>query len=163
MRIHKTLTMLTPPVLLLVSGKLMRGTRRLWVRKALEGQKRLHLACGSNVLDGWANIDLNSNGTVIGWDLTGRLPVHSGTIELIYCEHFIEHVTLEQAAVLLADCHRALRPGGVLRLSTPRLTKLVDEYLFGRISEWYDVGWSPATPCQMLNEGLRRWGHQFVY
>jgi hypothetical protein len=26
-----------------------------------------------------------------------------------------------------------------------------------------DVGWRPATPCQMVNEGLRLWGYQFLY
>ncbi len=163
MRIRQILKMMTPPGLLLVSRKLIQNTKRRWVGKKLEGHKRLHLACGNNVLDDWANIDIESNGAVIGWDLTVRLPVRSGTIEFIYCEHFIEHITLEQAMLLLAECHRVLRPNGILRLSTPCLKKLVDMYLSGETSECSDVGWNPATPCQMLNEGLRLWGHQFLY
>jgi predicted SAM-dependent methyltransferase len=155
--------MMTPPALLPVSRKLINSTKRHWVEKRLEGKTRLHLACGGHVLDEWANIDLDSKGDVIGWNLTNRLPVRSDTIELIYCEHFIEHITLKQATVLLADCYRVLRSGGILRFSTPNLMKLVDEYLSGRTSEWCDVGWSPSTPCQMVNEGLHLWGHQFVY
>lgn len=122
--------------------------------------KRLHLACGDNILEGWTNIDLNGD---ISWDLTKALPVRPGVIELIFCEHFIEHITLNQAQAFLAECFRCLRPAGTLRLSTPSLVKIVAEYVLGRTSEWEDVGWTPATPCQMLNEGLRSWGHQFVY
>lgn len=137
--------------------------RRPLVGKRLANYEKLHLACGQNVLDGWANIDINSNRQIIGWNLTDRLPVRSATIELIFCEHFVEHVTLEEAKALLSDWYSVLQSGGILRLSTPNLKKVIDEYLSGRILEWYDVGWTPTTPCQLVNEGLRLWGHQFVY
>ena len=129
----------------------------------LRNQTRLHLACGYNVLDGWANIEARGKGKVIGWNLTEPLPVGSGSIELVYSEHFIEHISLEQAVSLVAEIYRVLKPGGILRLSTPSLNKLVDEYLAGRTTEWSDMEWNPLTPCQMLNEGLHLWGHQFVY
>ena len=61
--------------------------------KRLAGQTKLHLACGDNVLRGWANVDLKTKGPVIGWDLRDRLPVRNDAIELIFCEHFIEHIT----------------------------------------------------------------------
>jgi predicted SAM-dependent methyltransferase len=161
--IQRILDMMTPPIVLKVSREILRNIRRRSASRKLAGQERLHLACGNNILEGWANIDFKSDGKVIGWDLAHGLPVRSGTIELIFCEHFIEHITLKQAKELLAECHRCLRSDGMLRLSTPSLKKVVEEYLLGRTSEWHDVGWSPATPCQMVNEGLRLWNHQFVY
>ena len=163
MRLEGILDSLTPPIIVQVSRELMRRAARPRVARRLKGRDRLHLACGDNPLDGWANIDLDSKGAVIGWNLTDGLPVRSETIELIFSEHFIEHVTLRQAAALLAECHRILRPDGILRLTTPSLEKVVDEYLSGRTQEWCDVGWSPATPCQMVNGAFRLWGHQFVY
>ncbi|HTP29375.1 MAG TPA: methyltransferase domain-containing protein [Anaeromyxobacteraceae bacterium] len=108
-------------------------------------------------------MDLLRDAGVIRWDLTDPLPVSSNAIAFVYCEHFIEHISLQEGRRLLSECHRVLKPGGVLRLSTPNLRMLVDEYLLGRVSEWRDVGWSPETPCQMVNEGLRLWGHRFVY
>lgn len=132
-------------------------------RKKLAGHTKLHLACGSNLIGGWANIDLTSDTRVIRYDLTMPLPVRSNTIRFIYSEHFIEHISLEQATRLIGECYRVLQPGGVLRMSTPSLRKLVDEYLSARLSEWSDVGWKPSTPCRMMNEGMRLWGHQFVY
>jgi hypothetical protein len=64
-----------PPVLLKLSHKLIQKLKGPRVSKKLEGQKRLHLACGKIVLSGWANIDLKNDGAVIAWDLTERLPV----------------------------------------------------------------------------------------
>lgn len=135
----------------------------LTARRRLAGSTRLHLGCGDHVLPGWANLDLLGFPGVVPWNLTRDLPVGDGTIDFIFSEHFIEHVTLEQAQALLRECHRVLRPGGVVRISTPDLRKLTTEYQAGRTSEWTDVDWVPATPCQMLNEGLRSWGHLFVF
>ncbi len=163
MRIKRILRMIIPPIVLHAYGVLLRNFKRRSVERKLEGQEQLHLACGDNALNGWANIDRKSNGMVVGWDLTYGLPVRSGSVGLIFSEHFIEHLTLTQAKVLLAECHRCLRPDGILRLSTPSLEKVFEEYRMGRTSEWHDVGWSPTTPCEMVNEALRMWGHQFLY
>jgi predicted SAM-dependent methyltransferase len=153
----------SPPIVWKVYHRIRCEFRRLLVAKRLEGQKRLHLACGNRILPGWANIDLESGANVVRWDLTRGLPIRSESIDLIFCEHFIEHISLGEAEALLSECWRSLRPGGILRISTPNLDRLIEDYLSGETSEWHDVGWTPATRCQMLNEGLRLWGHQFVY
>lgn len=154
---------LIPPILI-------RGLESAWSQVAargaarrLRGQTRLHLGCGTNILDGWANIDRHDGPGVIGCDLTERLPVASSSVDLIFSEHFVEHITHAQAHVLLAECRRVLKPGGIIRISTPNLKALVREYSLGRVTEWADVGWSPSSPCGLLNEGLRLWGHQYVY
>jgi predicted SAM-dependent methyltransferase len=127
------------------------------------GQNKLHLGCGTNILPGWANIDVDGPSAVLRWDLTQPLPLQTGTVSFIFNEHFIEHITRPQAVALLSECYRLLIPGGVLRISTPSLRKLIDEYLLNRTTEWIDVDWHPATPCQMMNEAMRLWGHQFLY
>ena len=133
------------------------------VREQLHGQTRLHLGCGNHLLDGWANLDFGVADGVIRCDLTKPLPVESGSIEAIFTEHFIEHITRAESQRLLADCHRVLERGGVIRISTPNLEALVAQYRLRRTTEWSDVGWTPASPCALLNEGLRSWGHQYVY
>lgn len=163
MRLRQIAKGMCPPVMLLGWNRFILVIRNQRAKKKFEGQNRLHLACGRNVLIGWANVDLVDDGNVIGWDLTARLPIRDGSIELIYSEHFIEHITLEQTKTLLVDCYRFLRPNGILRLSTPSLEKTIKEYQLGRLTEWHDVGFFPATPCQMINEGFRLWGHQFIY
>jgi predicted SAM-dependent methyltransferase len=132
-------------------------------KEQLAAQSRLHLGCGSNVMPGWANLDLEGAAPVIQWDLTQPIPAASNSFDYIYSEHFIEHIGFEEARRLVRECQRLLRPGGTLRLSTPSLEKLVDEYRSGRLTEWDDMRWRPQTSCQLMNEGMRLWGHQFVY
>lgn len=133
------------------------------VRAALAGHTRLHLGCGRNVIAGWANVDAEGGEGVIAWDLRRPLPAADASFDYVFSEHFIEHVTRDEALRLLRECMRVLKPGGVLRTTTPDLRKLVAEYLAGRLDEWRNVEWLPATPCRLLNEGMRSWGHQFVY
>lgn len=163
MQTNEVLDWLVAPILLDLWRGIRRAVTRPSVRRRLEGHAKLHLACGNNILEGWANIDLGNSTKVIGWNLTDPLPVRSGTVRLIFCEHFIEHITLKEATSLLAECHRSLGADGVLRLSTPDLRKVISEYSWGRIDEWRDVGWTPDTPCQMVNGAFRLWGHKFVY
>ena len=138
-----------------------------WARKRaakqLSRQSRLHLACGGNLLVGWANVDIDGASEVIKLDLTRSLPVASDSIDFVFCEHFIEHISAGDAQKLLREIQRCLRPGGVMRLSTPDLAVLVDHYRDQRLDTWRDVGWTPETPCRLLNEGMHSWGHQFVY
>ena len=161
--VKKTLRNLTLPVLLLIHRNLKVAYQRIVARKELARHSRLHLGCGPNIIEGWANIDLYGPKNVICWDLTRPLPVSSETIKFIYSEHFVEHISLEQARGLLGECYRVLQPGGVLRVSTPSLRKLIDLYLSGKLLECIDVGWNPSTPCRLMNEGMRLWGHLFVY
>jgi predicted SAM-dependent methyltransferase len=123
---------------------------------------KLHLGSGSVRHDGWLNVDLDAPSADLHLDLTEPLPFDDGSVEFIVNEHFIEHVTRDEALALLKECHRVLCPDGVLRLSTPNLKFLTVCYLSRRIDEWDDL-WMPANPCRMMNEGMRSWGHQFMY
>lgn len=143
--------------------KVRRPIQRAHDRNELVKYKKLHLGCGTNILPGWANIDLVGHAGSLLHDIIKPFPILSQTINFIYSEHFIEHITRRQAHNLLVECRRMLAPGGVVRLSTPNLRFIIDEYLRGRTTEWNDVNWNPVTPCQMMNEALRLWDHQFVY
>jgi predicted SAM-dependent methyltransferase len=158
-----SLAMLLPPVLTRAAAWLSRLATDAIARKRIAGHDKLHLACGRNRMAGWANVDLQGPPAVIRLDLTRALPVVSDRMACVYSEHFIEHIEQAAAARLLRECHRVLKPGGVLRLSTPSLTVLVDHYRAGRTDYWVDMNWKPASPAHLLNEGLSLWGHRFVY
>lgn len=163
MSIAASLKLLLPPILYRPLAEIVEAIRTIVVRAQLRGHSQLHLACGKNRIPGWANIDLNAADGVIGWNLTRPLPVADASIRFIYSEHFIEHIPNAAARSLLRECHRVLQPGGVLRLSTPDLEFMLQEYAAKRLGEWHDMGWKPSTPCQMVNEGMRLWGHEYVY
>lgn len=123
---------------------------------------KLHLGCGSVYLDGWVNIDLDSDVADIQHDLRNPLPFDDGSVDYIFAEHFIEHLTQAEAKVLLAECHRVLKDNGTIRLTTPSLYVLLTNYLKGDLNEWQEY-WMPPTKAHMVNEGMRSWGHCFVY
>ncbi len=152
-----------PPILVAPAERLHRKHSKIQARRALTGAKRLHLGCGNHVLENWHNVDLEGPAEVIKWDLSKALPIASNSVELIFSEHFIEHIPKPRARKLLRSCYDALRPGGILRLSTPDLDALIVAYQQKRLRDWADVEWLPASPCQMVNEGMRNWGHEFVY
>ena len=123
---------------------------------------KLHLGSGKIRLNGWLNVDLEAPEADLHLDLRNPLPFESESVEYIFNEHFIEHITREEAISFLKECNRILKPNGVIRLSTPNLKFLVECYLAQNINEWGDL-WRPASPCHMMNEGMRFWGHQFLY
>jgi predicted SAM-dependent methyltransferase len=123
---------------------------------------KLHLGSGTVRFEGWVNIDLDAPDADMHLDLRAPLPFGDSSVDLIMNEHFIEHVLREEALALLVECRRVLRPDGVLRLSTPDLKFLTTCYLSGKIDEWEGL-WLPSTLCRMMNEGMRSWGHQFLY
>lgn len=146
-----------------VGARARTAAGRFRARSQLRDSTRLHLGCGDNLLPGWTNVDLFGMPGVVAWNLTRRLPVADASVDVIFTEHFIEHISHEAALRFLSDCFRVLKPGGTLRVSTPDLQKLVVEYSAERLNEWQDVGWSPTTPCRLLNEGMRSWGHLFIF
>lgn len=122
----------------------------------------LHLGCGPNIMPGWRNYDLAPGHGGISRDLTRPLPEQSESVSLIYTEHFLEHLTADQGKTLLKECFRVLKPLGVLRVSVPCLKHLVNCYLTQDLIDLPGV-WQPKTPAAMLNEGMRLWGHQYMY
>ena len=123
---------------------------------------KLHLGCGPIALAGWVNIDIDSPFADVAHDLTLGLPYPDGSVSHIYAEHFIEHIEYSQALSLLSECKRVLAPEGVVRMTTPDLRWLTWVYLSSLTTEWGDL-WSPDSPCILLNEGMRAWGHKFLY
>lgn len=129
----------------------------------LNNADKLHLACGTNILKGWKNLDFFEHPEVVFCDLTKKFPVADNSVKYIFCEHFIEHINLNQGYDFLKNCHNVLNDSGSIRIATPNLNKVVQCYLQKNLKEWDDVGFLPETPCQLLKDSLKLWGHQFVY
>lgn len=126
---------------------------------------KLHLGCGPVQLAGWINVDRNPPAD-LRLDIRRPLPFDDGAARLIYHEHVIEHLTVEEALRCLRDWHRLLAPGGVLRVATPDLAYLVERYH----GDWRDQAWlrQPEyafirTGAEMLNVAFRWWEHRYLY
>lgn len=125
----------------------------------------LNIGCGDHPLPGFLNIDIGPGGD-IQCDVRQGLPYPSGSVEGIFNEHFLEHLTQAEALAFLRECRRALVPGGILRVATPDLDAVVREY--GSV-EWLNDEWRRHgfdwidNRCEMLNLGMREWGHRWVF
>jgi len=58
-----------------------------------------------------------------------RIPCATGTARAVYSSHMIEHLDRGEARTFLAEVKRVLRPGGIVRLAAPDLSRLVAGYV----------------------------------
>jgi len=131
---------------------------------------RLHVGAGPTHLDGWLNSDLLGGDVYL--DVARPLPLDDGTLAFVYGEHVISCLTETRAVALLREAHRVLRPGGVVRLTTPDLARLIELYrdenaVVSRddYTRWLGEGTGKPgrRPAQMLNDLLRLWGVRYTY
>jgi predicted SAM-dependent methyltransferase len=95
------------------------------------GPLRLHLGCSDVYLENWVNVDLADprHRLDLCWDLRRGIPFADGSAEAVFSEHLFEHIGFDGGLALMRECHRVLRPGGVLRITVPDLERYVRSYL----------------------------------
>jgi predicted SAM-dependent methyltransferase len=151
----------------------------------------LHCGSGATLHRGLLNIDLmqlsdgqgrqSQPGRLLSFaegvhylehDQTTPYPIASAAVGLIFSEHFIEHISVEQAIAWLREVHRLLKPGGVARISTPDLARYANGYVdpdhhfyaqHQRQLQRMGMTACPARPAWMLNQIFRHYGHQWIY
>lgn len=145
------------------------------IREYLQGPgaKRLMLGAGSNAHPGWLASDLRpSRADVVYLDATVPFPLPSQSFDFVFSEHMIEHIPWSSGRFMLEECRRVLKPGGVLRISTPDLAFILS--LYGREDDeareyvdWVMGAFMPdqeqRAPHFVINNAFRAWGHQFLY
>lgn len=139
--------------------------------KTHKGPVMLNVGCGTDYKKGWINIDNNSDNNIekldLNWDLRNPLPFPDNSVDYIFNEHFMEHLTVEEGIQANRDFLRVLKKGGVLRIAMPDLEKTVEEYT--------NKNWRKQTViknqsldfvktrAELMNMAFRWWGHQWLY
>lgn len=125
---------------------------------------RLHIGCGDRLLSGFVNIDIIP-GAELQLDVRQGLPFPDESCDAIFSEHFIEHLSQREGLRLMREMRRVLKPGGILRLATPDLEGMANDYQQKYLNEdWLRFGYSwTKTGCERFNLGMREWGHKWVY
>ena len=66
---------------------------------------------------------------IIYWDLRKGIPFADGSYDVVYHSHFLEHLDVDAARALMAECHRVLKPAGCIRVVVPDLEIRCRKYL----------------------------------
>lgn len=94
------------------------------------GKKMINVGCGNVFHPDWVNIDIVSRfPEVIEHDLTKGLPFADESVDVCYSSHVLEHLRKNEADFFISECKRALKAGGVLRLTVPDLEVICRNYL----------------------------------
>jgi SAM-dependent methyltransferase len=56
------------------------------------------------------------------------IPCAPGSVTALYSSHMIEHLDRAEARSFLTEVRRVLRPGGVVRIAAPDLSRLISDY-----------------------------------
>jgi predicted SAM-dependent methyltransferase len=135
--------------------------------------KKLHLGCGNNIFDGWLNTDILAGEKIAYLDVTKKYQLPSNSFDFIFTEHMIEHITIEQSELMLAECFRVLKPFGIIRISTPDLAKIIGMYNQNLDTEkqkyldWVKQNYFPNRNYELhnqyINNYFHNWGHKFIF
>lgn len=139
--------------------------------KSSKGPIKLNLGCGTDYKQGWINIDNNSDDNIekldLNFDLRKPLPYKKNSVDFIFHEHLLEHLTVEEGQVFIKNCMKVLRKGGVMRIAMPDLEEAVALYLdpkWKNSSLIKDFGLDfVQTRAELLNMSFSWWGHKWVY
>ncbi len=122
----------------------------------LEQRRFYNVGAGKFAHKWWTNVDYASehyqahqSHPFVEFDLNALvpLPIETGSAECIYSSHTIEHVGDAAVANLFREAYRCLKPGGVIRLTTPDAELGYAAYLNKDLSFWYWRSWysDPGT------------------
>ena len=136
---------------------------------AEEKKVKLHCGCGGIYIKGWINVDLDSTIADLKHDISKRFPYEDNSVDFMFSEHCIEHLTEQQGISFFKECYRLLKPEGVVRISTFDVDDVIKA--MNTNSDWkayrdsYGSQFSYIeTRAQFLNGvTFYNWGHQWLY
>jgi ubiquinone/menaquinone biosynthesis C-methylase UbiE len=108
-----------------VFASLLRNCFRRGAGKATlpgSGSRRLHLGCGTDIREGWINLDVRKlPGVDVVADLDDcrrhPLPFPANSIDEFFCSHVLEH--LRDALGFMQELHRIAKPGAIATIAVP--------------------------------------------
>lgn len=137
---------------------------QLYSRESIANRRFYNVGAGSFRHPAWTNVDHPSawyqdsqtGGLDLAWDALAiePLPIESGVAEVVYTSHTIEHITDAAAENLFREARRALKPGGVFRLTMPNIDLGYAAWRRGdrRYFDWIE---RYSDPAQYQRIGLR--------
>ena len=127
----------------------------------------LNLGSGPRGVDDahWLNVDgFRDQKVQYLLDFGRQLPFPNESFDGVFCEHVIEHFSLEDGRKLAREVSRILRFGGCFRVVVPDAELIMRRYFDAPDELVERRGAGEATPMEVVNMCFRqRYEHQFLY
>ncbi len=122
---------------------------------------KVNVGCGPKSKRGWINVDIQDLPSVDRvMDVTKSWPFRN--VDVIYAEHFLEHLFLRDGINFLYNAGLSLKVGGKIRISTPNVEWVLKTHykMLGKTkgseAEYIDS-------VTAINRAFYGWGHRFLY
>ena len=112
----------------------------------------LNIGTGGHDLVGWVNLDDTKPGDVLS--RVPPAPFRDECFDEILLSHVVEHMTLDDGRALMKECHRILKPGGVVTVIVPDGKIISLAYLARQVDNWQLNDLYVYSYCQ---ESWHRW------
>ncbi len=114
----------------------IRGNHEWDKKRGVMVPRKIQIGGGRHMIDGFLNIDIIPPADII-FDIREGLPLNSNHVELIFAEHFLEHIDYPVSAKkFIRECYRVLRKGGVLILGVPDSELVIKNYASKNKNFW---------------------------
>jgi len=157
-------------------GALLRNRSIQTIR--LPASPLLNVGCGAEVQPGFINLDWDWHPDIhLCWDVCRRIPLPDASLDGIFTEHCLEHISSDDCATVLREFRRLVRPGGTVRVIVPDGGLYLDLYQRSRAGEQVEFPYLDEigrrdlaedsrygfTPMMAVNRIFRGYGHRFAY
>ena len=107
--------------------------------------RRLNVGCGQYPILYFTNLDEDPRAIADFHQRVPPIPFEDGSLDEIYCGHFLEH--LADPRLFLLECYRCLAPGGKLGIVVPDTREIMTRWLAGSLDcvEYPEGTWSPVA------------------
>ncbi|WP_421796974.1 class I SAM-dependent methyltransferase [Haliscomenobacter sp.] len=130
-------------------------------------RKFLNLGSGPRGINNekWVNIDGFKDLNVhFLCDFNRKLPFNNETFDGIFCEHVLEHFDFNSGRLLLNECYRVLKKGGVMRIIVPDGEKILRSYFDDPSFIVNYKNCNSGLPMEAVNSWFyQRYEHQCIY
>ena len=103
-------------------------------------------------------------------DATKPWPLEDASLSYVFADNVLEHLKLDGGRRFLAEAHRCLVPGGVIRVVTPDVRKHVELYLTGdaavagkEAGRYRAMGIVVEHPVDLVRTPIGEFGHHTGY
>ncbi len=113
---------------------------------------KLNIGCGYNRLEGWVNLDSNSDSAADRLMPAHDLAFPPASVSEIKALQLVEHLGFFRTRFFLSECWRVLVSGGSLTLETPHIEKAFGIFLNGdRRAKEAALGWIYGSETPGMN------------